>query len=57
MEKKEQVKKWEGDFVEFLDSPAVSPPTELSKKVLGAISAELNPSVWKVFTKLIAVVS
>lgn len=56
MDNENRYRDWEKDFVEFLDSPEVSPPRSVSANVVNVVSAKLNPSPLFVFAKLVLVV-
>ncbi|MBL7664267.1 MAG: hypothetical protein JNM93_03985 [Bacteriovoracaceae bacterium] len=40
------------DFKDFMFSEGVTPPKVLSEKIYKMVDSDLNPSAWKVFTKL-----
>lgn len=42
----------EKDYQEFLQAESVSPPKGLGENIFKAVSADLTPSAWKVFSKL-----
>lgn len=48
----EKVGAWENDFREFLDADSSAPPAVLSDGVVKHVRAELNPSFWKILSKL-----
>lgn len=43
------------DFLEFMNSKGVSPPEELSDRILNFVKADLNPSHKIVFSKLLGI--
>lgn len=43
---------WEKEFSEFLMTEPVKVPDGISERILNKIHAELNPSAWKVFSKV-----
>lgn len=46
---------WLEDFKEFVETENTSVPVEVSKSVLNRVRADLNPSAWTVFVKLVSV--
>jgi hypothetical protein len=48
-------KEWLEDFKEFVQSEGVPVPREVSENILSRIRADLNPSPWKVFAKLLGI--
>ena len=43
---------WARDFEKFAHAPEQTPPAAVSAKILGAVRADLNPAVSRVFAKL-----
>lgn len=52
---KRSEKEWLEDFKEFVNSEGVSVPREVSSVILKKIHADLNPSAWVVFLKLLGI--
>lgn len=48
-------KEWLEDFKDFVSSEGTPVPTDLSEKILKRIRADLNPSAWTVFLKLLGI--
>jgi hypothetical protein len=48
-------KEWLEDFKEFVQADGVSVPTEVSENILKRVRADLNPSAWMVFVKLLGI--
>lgn len=40
------------DFKNFMNSDPISPPKGLGENIFKAVSSDLNPSPWTVFSKL-----
>jgi uncharacterized membrane protein YfcA len=45
---------WEREFLEFVNSDPVTPPTVLTEKIKTTVSQKLRPAIWKIFSKLAA---
>lgn len=52
---KQTEKEWLEDFREFLEIDAVAVPPAVSAVVLNRVRADLNPSPWLVFAKLLGI--
>ncbi len=50
--KKENSMKWAWEYQDFLAGPVVMPPAHISESILARIHSDLNPSAWRVFSKL-----
>lgn len=48
-------KEWLEDFKEFVQSDGVPVPKEVSENILSRVRADLNPSPWMVFAKLLGI--
>ena len=48
-------KKWIEDFKEFVQAEGVPVPNDVSEGILKRVRADLNPSAWKVFAKLLGI--
>lgn len=46
---------WEKEFSEFLDTPDLEPPREISEIILATVSKDLHPPIWTVFLKLLSI--
>ena len=51
-DKKKKYGDWEREFLDFVSSDPVNPPTVLTDKIKTNIGQSLNPSIWKIFSKL-----
>ncbi|MDZ4676358.1 MAG: hypothetical protein SGI74_02520 [Oligoflexia bacterium] len=45
-------KTWIKEFTGFVDAESVQPPLGLSENILKRVREDLNPSAWKVFSKI-----
>lgn len=45
-------KEWAEEFKNFVDSPAVVPPSALRHKIFSIVHRDLNPGMWLVLAKL-----
>lgn len=45
-------KKWKSDFQEFKNSIGITPPEEVSERILAVVNEDLKVSPWGVFSKL-----
>ena len=54
-DKKKKYGDWEKEFLEFVNSDPVTPPTVLTEKLKTAVSHDLRPAIWKIFAKLAAI--
>lgn len=52
MKEKLDPKEWADEFKSFLNAPEVRPPQHLKKAIFEYIHNDLNPSIWRVFSKL-----
>jgi hypothetical protein len=43
---------WEREFLEFVNSDPVSPPSFLTEKLKNTVSQDLRLAIWKIFSKL-----
>lgn len=48
-------KEWLEDFKEFVQADGVPVPSDVSENILKRVHAELNPSAWMVFLKLLGI--
>lgn len=48
-------KEWLEDFKDFANTEGVSVPEELSDQILSRIRADMNPSAWLVFLKMLGI--
>ncbi|MGE4130541.1 MAG: hypothetical protein AB7F86_02840 [Bdellovibrionales bacterium] len=48
-------KEWLEDFKEFVQSDGAPVPKEVSENILSRVRADLNPSPWMVFAKLLGI--
>lgn len=48
-------KEWLEDFREFIDAEKAPVPADVSESILGRVRADLNPSAWVVFAKLLSI--
>lgn len=55
MNRKLSEKEWMNDFKEFMDCEGTDVPSELSQKVLMNIQAQVNPSAWLIFLKVLGI--
>ncbi len=53
-DKKKKYGDWESEFFEFVNSNPVTPPAVLTEKLKTAVSQDLRPAIWKIFSKLAA---
>ena len=56
MEKKYDSKEWQRDFLTFLDSDEIEPPSCISEEVRATVFRSLHPSPFRVFAKLALIV-
>lgn len=52
---KRNEREWIEEFKSFVDSDDADIPKDLSRTILSKVKSDLNPSVWRVFGKLLAI--
>lgn len=46
---------WAREFKDFVEAGEIAPPCSLSSRILGDIRSDLNPTLWRVFGKLMGI--